>query len=58
MSRPGVSVVMPFAGDETAALAALGTLLELATRPGDELILADNSGVVPSTEGVQVVQAS
>ena len=43
MSRPAVSVVMPFAGDGAAAAAAIETLLALDTRPGDELILADNS---------------
>ena len=43
MSRPVVSVVMPFAGDGAAAAAAIETLLALDLRPGDELILADNS---------------
>jgi Glycosyl transferase family group 2 len=56
--RPAVSVVMPFAGDPASARLALQTLLELETRPGDELILADNSGVAPVAEGVAVVQAS
>ena len=44
MSRPEVSVVMPFAGDASAARAAAESLRSLATRPGDELILVDNSG--------------
>ena len=43
MSRPDVSVVMPFSGDAAAARAALQTLSALATQSGDELILADNS---------------
>ena len=43
--RPPVSVVMPFAGDERAALTAVETLTGLDLRPGDELILADNAGV-------------
>ncbi|MGZ4221611.1 MAG: glycosyltransferase [Solirubrobacteraceae bacterium] len=61
MSRPEVSVVMPFAGDGAAAAAAIETLLALDTRPGDELILADNS-VLPvaatvATAPVTVVRA-
>jgi GT2 family glycosyltransferase len=61
MSRPEVSVVMPFAGDGAAAAAAVETLLALDTRPGDELILADNS-VTPfaeqlATDAVTVVCA-
>jgi len=49
---------MPFAGDSGAARAAIGVLLELDTRPGDELILADNSGVAPRVAGVTVVRAT
>jgi GT2 family glycosyltransferase len=37
---------MPFAGDAAAATAAITTLESLTTRPGDELILADNCGIV------------
>ncbi len=48
---------MPFAGDRVSARGAVHTLLELDTRPGDELILADNSGLAPATDGVQVLQA-
>ncbi len=58
MSRPEVSVVMPFAGDRSAAAAALETLLALARQPGDELILADNSVVAPAADGVHVVRAA
>jgi GT2 family glycosyltransferase len=61
MSRPVVSVVMPFAGDGAAAAAAIETLLALDLRPGDELILADNS-VLPvastvATGAVKVIRA-
>jgi GT2 family glycosyltransferase len=48
---------MPFAGDRAAATAARDTLLALARRPGDELILADNSGTASSVAGVRVVRA-
>lgn len=57
MSRPEVSVVMPFAGDRAAALEAIGVLLELQRQPGDELILVDNSGVEIAAAGVTVVSA-
>jgi GT2 family glycosyltransferase len=61
MSRPEVSVVMPFAGDGAGAAAAIETLLALDIGPGDELILADNS-VMPvaaqvTTNAVTVVRA-
>src|SRR5579862_3387346 len=61
MSRPTVSVVMPFAGGELAALAALVALETLVVAPGDERILVDNSGTVPrgvDTAGVRIVPAS
>jgi len=58
MSRPAVSVVMPFAGTRVEAKAALDALLALDTRPDDELILADNAGVVTAREGVSVVAAA
>ncbi len=48
MTRPGVSVVVPFAGDPVAGRQALEMLRALDTRDGDELILSDNSGTVPS----------
>jgi hypothetical protein len=47
VSRPPVSVVMPFAGSPAAARAALDTLTGLITGPDDELILVDNRGIVP-----------
>ena len=58
MSRPDVSVVMPFAGDAAAAAAALEALLGLRRQEGDELILADNSGTVAPTSRVRVVRAT
>jgi GT2 family glycosyltransferase len=51
MSRPEVSVVMPFAGTAEEAAAAIESLLSLDIGPGDELILADNSGTVPAGAG-------
>lgn len=61
MGRPKVSVVMPFAGDAAAAHAAIETLLALDTRPGDELILADNSvssvAATVATDAVTVIRA-
>ena len=55
MSRPAVSVVMPFAGSRTEADAALCALCALHTRPDDELIFADNSGTAPLADSVTVV---
>ncbi len=55
--RPQISVVMPFAGDERAAQAAVDALLALELRVGDELILADNSGTAVARGGVAVVRA-
>jgi hypothetical protein len=55
VSRPPVSVVMPFAGDAGEAAAALDALAALATAPGDELILADNCGVALPRAGVVIV---
>lgn len=58
MKRPPVSVVMPFAGDEAAGSAAIDALLRLALEPGDELILADNSGTAVARAGVEVIRAA
>jgi GT2 family glycosyltransferase len=55
--RPAVSVVMPFAGSPVEATHALATLAELQILPGDELILADNSGTAPADGRVRVVRA-
>jgi GT2 family glycosyltransferase len=46
MSRPAVSVVVPFAGTHDQALAVTTMLLGLDRRAEDELIVADNSGTV------------
>lgn len=51
MSRPAVSVVVPFAGDAQAASDAIAMLTALRTCPGDELILCDNSGTAPEQGG-------
>jgi GT2 family glycosyltransferase len=42
---------MPFGGERSEAPAALASLLALNTQPGDELILADNSGDVDAVSG-------
>jgi mycofactocin glycosyltransferase len=58
VSRPPVSVVMPFAGDAAAAAQAVSALRSLTVRDGDELILSDNAGDVGPVDGVSVVRAS
>ncbi len=59
MSRPAVSVVVPFAGDAAQALVALALLRSLDVVGGDELILADNCGALaPHIADVTVVRAS
>jgi len=58
VSRPAVSVVMPFAGDREGARRAQLALLQLELQDGDELILADNSGIAEPLPGVSVVRAS
>jgi GT2 family glycosyltransferase len=58
MSRPAVSVVVPFAGTRGQAEGVLAMLGVLDTQPEDELIVADNSGTVPGQEGVTVVRAA
>ena len=54
MSRPSVTVVMPFSGDSAAARLALGALASLDAGPGDELILVDNSPSVPPLDPASV----
>jgi GT2 family glycosyltransferase len=58
VTRSEVTVVMPFAGDGAGAKAAIDALLALELRPGDELILADNSGVAVARGGVEVIHAA
>jgi GT2 family glycosyltransferase len=47
-----VSVVVPFAGSAEQALAVIAMLRALELRDGDELIVADNSGTVPSPAAI------
>jgi hypothetical protein len=49
--RPSVSVVMPFAGSRDEGWAAVEALGRLDVHDGDELLLADNAGVLASTGG-------
>ena len=59
VSRPEVTVVMPFAGDAAAGREAVALLRALRTSPGDQLILADNAGVLGSeVADMEVVRAS
>lgn len=59
MSRPPVSVVVPFAGSRTQAEGVVAMLRVLDTQPGDELIIADNSGTAaPPAEPITVVRAA
>jgi Glycosyl transferase family group 2 len=58
--RPSVSVVMPFAGDLSAARLALATLTALDVAGGDQLILADNEGLacdLLAPSGAEIVAA-
>jgi len=57
--RPGVSVIVPFRGDETAAERLIASLQRLDLREGDEVIVADNSdtGVVPAVGSIRAVRA-
>lgn len=58
MTRPAISVVMPFAGDSDNARAAVAALRALDTQPGDQLIVVDNSGSVADAQDVTVVRAA
>ncbi len=57
MSRPPVTVVMPFAGDHAQAATAAAALAQLETSPGDELLLVDNAGTAAAVSGVTVIPA-
>ncbi|HEX3803814.1 MAG TPA: glycosyltransferase [Solirubrobacteraceae bacterium] len=48
MSRPAISVVVPFAGTRAQAEGVMAMLTGLGSRADDELIVADNSGTVPA----------
>src|SRR3954454_22113347 len=57
-ARPPVSVVLPFHGTPEEADAALDALARLRLEPGDEIIVADNTGAdVVRPRGVRVVRA-
>ncbi len=60
MPRPGVSVVVPFAGDAEDAERLARSLAALELSDGDELIVADNSaeGCFREGPGVRVVRAT
>jgi GT2 family glycosyltransferase len=58
MTRPGVTVVMPFAGSAPDGARALAVLAELVLGAEDELILSDNSGLGVVSDRVRVVSAS
>jgi GT2 family glycosyltransferase len=58
VSRPEVSVVMPFAGDRKAALDASANLAAIDTTAGDQLILADNSGSAVQENRIELVAAT
>src|ERR1700728_1932921 len=49
--RPPVSVVVPFAGSRDEAWAAVEALGRLDVLDGDELLLADNVGVLANAGG-------
>jgi GT2 family glycosyltransferase len=57
MSRPPVSVVVPFAGDKAHARALLARLQALSTIPGDQVIVADNSGTATGLAGTAAAGA-
>src|SRR3954451_4750968 len=51
-TRPAVSVIVPFAGSTTEAEKAVAALQRLRLRPGDQVIVADNSPGDPRPDGV------
>jgi GT2 family glycosyltransferase len=61
-TRPAVSVVVPFVGDRVAAERLASHLERLTLRPGDKLIVGDNTthGIVPGAlaPSVRVVRAA
>jgi GT2 family glycosyltransferase len=58
VTRLPVSVVVPFAGTREQAQAVITMLRGLETRPGDELIVADNSGTADADANVTIVRAT
>jgi GT2 family glycosyltransferase len=57
MTRPQVSVVMPFGGQPGQAGLAIEALRAVDAQPGDELILVDNSGVLAHDAAAQALIA-
>ena len=61
-TRPPVSIVVPFLGDRTAAELLAANLRRLGLKPGDEVIVADNTRdgmpAEPLGAGVRVVRAT
>jgi GT2 family glycosyltransferase len=53
-----VSVVVPFAGSREQAEGVVAMLRVLDTQPGDELIIADNSGTASGADRITVVRAA
>lgn len=58
-ARPAVAVVVPFAGDASAAADLLDALECLERRPGDDVVVVDNARepVVRPRAGIRVVRA-
>jgi GT2 family glycosyltransferase len=57
MSRPAVTVVVPFAGTQQDARAVFSMLRALETSSADELIVADNSATAPPPDAPAADQA-
>src|SRR4051794_20802517 len=51
-TRPAVSVIVPFAGSKTEAEKAVVALERLRIRPGDQVIVVDNSPGEPRPDGI------
>lgn len=56
--RPSVTVVMPFGGKRSEVADARDALRSLELAPGDELILADNSGAIEGLDAIRVLRAT
>jgi GT2 family glycosyltransferase len=57
-ARPKVAVIVPFAGSPEQLQRCLAGLEQLTTRPGDELIVADNRDAAAADDGrVRVIPA-
>jgi GT2 family glycosyltransferase len=60
MTRPAVSVVVPFSGDREEAARVAATLRRIVLRAEDELIVVDNSNspCFPESRGIATVRAA